>query len=331
MYVCEDCGKSFTVKGTFKENESVRCIGCKRKETYRLHPELSAKRVQTYKANSMKKYGVDDPNKTPQIREKVRGKLNEAFAERKEEILEKRISTTQERYGVDHVMQDANLKQKCFDSQIQNGGIGFQREHLQKAAQIKAHSPEAYESRHSTCMEKYGVEHHFQNKNVLDKQWDSYKEKTGYDHPAYNPEIIHSAKGYLYNEVHFDSSWELAYYIWLVDNKKQFIYHPPFPLEYFDDNNEKHTYYPDFLIEGKFVEIKGDHFFNEKGEPYNSYAKEYWWSKFNYLILNDIKIMKFEEVKEYLRYVKDKYGKDYLKSFKIKRSSTTIPSGSTLK
>ena len=31
---------------------------------------------------------------------------------------------------------------------------------------------------------------------------------------------------YKYNDLKFDSSWELAYYIWLKDNNIQFTYQP---------------------------------------------------------------------------------------------------------
>lgn len=125
-----------------------------------------------------------------------------------------------------------------------------------------------------------------------------------------------SNKGYLFEGVHFDSSWELAYYIWLRDNGKSFIYHPDTPLEYWDSEGVLRNYYPDFLIEGEFVEIKGDHFFNEKGEPYNHYEKKFWWGKYNTLLREGIRIMRFREIKRYLKYVKEIYGKDYLKSFK---------------
>ncbi len=137
-----------------------------------------------------------------------------------------------------------------------------------------------------------------------------------------HPEVLeqksvnHSIKGYEFEGIHFDSSWELAYYIWLRDNGKGFIYHPPFYLTYLDDEETQHQYQPDFLVEGRFVEIKGDRFFNEKGEPYNHYEKAFWWNKYNALLEHKVEILKFEEVKQYLRYVKEKYGKDYLRSFK---------------
>ena len=143
--------------------------------------------------------------------------------------------------------------------------------------------------------------------------------RTGYDHVKHNPNVESSKKGYFYDNKHFDSSWELAYYIWLKDNNIEFLYHPPFYLDYVDDNNENHKYQPDFLINGKFYDIKGNQFFNEKNEPYNHYEKSYWWNKYKAMIDNDIIILREDYIRQYLVYVKEKYGKNYLKSFKTQK------------
>lgn len=124
-------------------------------------------------------------------------------------------------------------------------------------------------------------------------------------------------RGYSYNNIYFDSSWKLAFYIWLKENNKQFIYQPEFFIDYIDDNGINRRYSPDFLVEGKFYEIKGSQFFNEKNEPYNHYTKSFWWNKYNCLIKNNIYIMKEDEVLVYVRYVNKKYGNKYLKSFKV--------------
>lgn len=142
------------------------------------------------------------------------------------------------------------------------------------------------------------------------------KKRVRSNRPVCSPDVNDSKKGYQYNGIHFDSSWELAYYIWLSDNGKAFIYHPPFYLEYTDDTAMCRQYQPDFLVEGKFIEIKGDQFFNEKGEPYNHYEKAFWWNKYNALLANGVEILRFEKIREYLRYIKKRYGKRYLQSFK---------------
>lgn len=124
-------------------------------------------------------------------------------------------------------------------------------------------------------------------------------------------------RGFYYNKIYFDSSWKLAYYIWLTDNKKKFIYKPDMPLTYKDASGVDREYYPDFLVEGHFVEIKGDQFFNEKDEPYNLYKKEFWWEKYNALIKNNVYILREKEAFTYVKYVNERYGKDFLKQRKI--------------
>lgn len=315
-YICEICGKQFSRKTAPAVQQ---CKGCKREATYKSSPGLKQKNERLRVEGFQKKYGVNNPSKLKEVRQRISEKARERFSDDviKSTILEKREATNIERYGCRSASQNAAVKEKNVATQMANNGyVGWQNEELREQAQLAAHSEAANERRKMTSMEHFGVDHPLKSEDVKAKQWLSYKDKTGYDHPAHNPEIRHSIKGYEFEGIHFDSSWELAYYIWLRDSKKAFIYHPPFFMDYVDDAGEQHKYQPDFLVEGKFIEIKGDHFFNEKGEPYNHYEKAFWWSKYNALVDNKIEILKFEEIRQYLRYVKETYGSDYLRSFK---------------
>lgn len=58
-----------------------------------------------------------------------------------------------------------------------------------------------------------------------------------------------------YNEIWCDSSWELAFVLWceihrkpIVRNTKSYVY---------EVNGKQHKYYPDFIVDGEIVEIKG--------------------------------------------------------------------------
>ena len=128
-------------------------------------------------------------------------------------------------------------------------------------------------------------------------------------------------KAYRYKDINFDSSYELAFYIYLEDHHKDFLYQPDLPLKYIGNDSKEHNYFPDFLVNGNFYEIKGGQFFNEAGEPYNPYSKSYWWEKYNAMVEAGVHILREKDIKEYLTYVKDTYGENYLKSFKIKRGS----------
>lgn len=98
-----------------------------------------------------------------------------------------------------------------------------------------------------------------------------------------------------------DSSWELAYVIYNLEhgiqferNKKTFTY---------AFNNKEYHYLPDFIVDGKYVEIKG--FWTEQWQA----KKEQFPSDETLLIISE------NEMKIYLDYVKDKYGKDFIKLY----------------
>lgn len=125
-----------------------------------------------------------------------------------------------------------------------------------------------------------------------------------------------STKKYTYDNLYFDSSWELAYYVWLKDHNVLFVYKPGF-LVYMDKNNIEHKYFPDFYVEDHYVEIKGDHLFTESGEL-GIRGKPNDIDKFNYILNIGGEIIGSTKIRKYLKYVKEKYGKDFLKSLKIK-------------
>jgi hypothetical protein len=261
------------------------------KKTYSENPEILQRALEKRKLTCKEVYGVDNPAKN-------------------EEIKEKEKATHLLHYGVEHPLQ--------------------RREVLNKTGS-RAHTPEARNQRKANAMKKYGVDHHMKDPTFLEGFEASALKKTGYRNPMHNPETIQkvidtygrigSVKGYLYQGVHFDSSWELAFFIWLTDHNKQFIYHPSISLEYEGDDSKIHLYYPDFLVEGKFYELKGSQFFNEKNEPFNMYTQKFWWGKYKSLQENKVVILRQADVKEYLVYVTGKYGSGYLKQFKTKEKA----------
>lgn len=96
------------------------------------------------------------------------------------------------------------------------------------------------------------------------------------------------------------SSWELAWVVYQLE-------HNVIPIqcnEYFEYmiENETHKYYPDFKIGKTYYEIKGAHY--NKWE----YKKEQF-PKDKTLVIIDGK----KEIKPYLQYVEEKYGKEFWK------------------
>lgn len=96
-----------------------------------------------------------------------------------------------------------------------------------------------------------------------------------------------------------DSSWELAFVIYNLENNIAFSRNKnKFDYIYQGKNL---TYTPDFIVNGKYVEIKG-------------YKSAIWESKLSQFP-ETINVLYENDMKVYLDYVVDKYGKDYINKY----------------
>lgn len=97
-----------------------------------------------------------------------------------------------------------------------------------------------------------------------------------------------------YNEIYCGSTYELAWVIWMLEHNQPFIRN----TEGFDYvyNDSMHKYYPDFIVNGKYVEIKG----------YEIEKDTYKWKMFPHPLI----VLKKKDLKEMLDYAKQKYGND---------------------
>ena len=89
-----------------------------------------------------------------------------------------------------------------------------------------------------------------------------------------------------------DSSYELAYLIYCLEHNIK-IERNKEGFEYVYEN-EKHLFYPDFIVEGKYVEIKN--FYSELTDAKISYFP------------HEIKVFYKDTIQIYLKYVKERYG-----------------------
>ncbi len=100
-----------------------------------------------------------------------------------------------------------------------------------------------------------------------------------------------------YEGYHCDSSWELAFVIYNLDHNIEFVRNTErFPYEY---NGKIHTYYPDFIVDNVYYEIKS--YFDDK-----VFNKCRDFPKNKTLIVLDK-----DKMQPYLDYVINKYGKDF--------------------
>lgn len=165
------------------------------------------------------------------------------------------------------------------------------------------------------------VKHHggigFASAKVLVKYNETCKRKygEGVDASKTYSANCKNRKKYLYDNVVFDSSWELAYYIWLRDNNVTFEFHPKTQFTYTDKFGKTHKYNPDFLVGEQFVEIKGHQFLNENGELIDPFTNEICKEKTECLRRNKIIIL--SKCEKFIKFVKQNYGRNFIKSCRI--------------
>lgn len=105
-----------------------------------------------------------------------------------------------------------------------------------------------------------------------------------------------------------DSSWELAFTIYNIDHNIKFQrYKGYFEYEY---KGEKYKYYPDYIMsDGSLVEIKGRH------------DVEQWKIKLECIPSTIVlRVITWKEIQVYLKYVKNKYGNDFINLYENKNS-----------
>ena len=142
-------------------------------------------------------------------------------------------------------------------------------------------NPERYNSTYCSkeCQEKYHNE-------IWKSKIGGYREGSG------------RGKSGWYKGIRCDSSWELAFVIYHLDNNL-FIERCKEKRRYIFENKE-HIYYPDFITDDGIIEIKG-------------FKTPQWIAKQEQN--KDIKVLYKNDIEFYIEYVKHKYGNDYLRLY----------------
>lgn len=233
-----------------------------------------------------------------------------------------RILTCRERYGCDNTYQSEEKKNIAKQTKLERYGDSYFT-NPKKISETK--------QKHAENDPEY-------NKKILNKREATMIEKFGVRNAAMSEEILKkSHKKYMFDNLLFDSSVELAYYIWARDHNKQiFRTTKKFIFIY---KNKEHCYFPDFYNKelNQYVEIKGDQFFNKDGVLYvpwkgNMKDDEYadlcakTLEKYNCMIKNNVIILKQSsiEVQTAIQYINDTYGSNYLATFRYKNNKVNI-------
>jgi len=159
----------------------------------------------------------------------------------------------------------------------------------------------------NTCLERYGVENAAkteENRAKIKNTWASKSAEELYEIKQ------KSWKKYVFDDLYFDSSWELCYYIWCKDHNID-ILQPKITLTY-EADGKLHKYLPDFLVNGRLVEIKSDYLFEQMQIPETLDS-----AKYECMLKNNVQILMHDDVKEMVDYVKEQYGISYIEQFKV--------------
>lgn len=285
---CRNCNQSVIVQWRYDRKKSFECLLCKNCKT---------------KQTNIKTYGVEytlqDKNIRQNIIETCRKIYGTDYACQNEKVKEKIINAHLEKYGVTNYTKTKDYIIKSKETyRLKYGVDNFTKTKEYKEKEIQ------------TNLAKFGVSYASQSQEIKDKVRKTFLEKFG----TTNFYLYHK---YFYDNEYFDSSWELAFWIYNkynnIDIKRNNI-----GLEYFFEN-KKHLYYPDFIINETFYEIKGDMFFeNDKMiNPFDRTQDDFFEAKHQCGINNNVIFIRLEDMLPILNFIDNTFGENYLVKFKI--------------
>lgn len=247
------------------------------------------------------------------------------------QIQEHKKITTYKNFGVDYPMQSKEILDKAKQSNLVNYGVenSYQISSVKEKALVNSHTEEANEKRKrsiittkqelykdetykqaiiektkQTNLYNYGVEWTSQVTDIKEKISNSVKKL--YENPKYLSNI---RTKYEYNGEKFDSSYELALYIYAIDHNEHII-RKPCRFKYMGNDGKSHTYTPDFSYKEQLVEIKGDCFLQD-GKLYNMYNGEILSEKQSCMEKHNVKLITYSDIQKHLQYCIEKYKDKY--------------------
>ena len=151
------------------------------------------------------------------------------YAGQSEEIRIRQETTNEERYGNKCSLHGKEIEKKTMETNMSRRGVPY-----------PMMSKEVRDKSIAKCQKNWGVDNYVQTREYHQRAHKPYT----------NPK---------YPEMSFGSSWEFKVYDFLTEHNIPFEYQiEPIPYEY---DNGIHYYHPDFLVNGRIYEVKGNQFF----------------------------------------------------------------------
>lgn len=277
-----------------------------------LHTEEIKKQLCIINAETTiyKKYGVSNPWCSPAIREKCCNSLEKTTGFRNPgkvvEFREKARQTNLEKYGIENPFQAEIFKEKSKKTCQERYGTNYytqcneskqrHNEYWQNLSQEAKNNIQ--EKVEATMIERYGVRRYAQTIEFH----------------------VQSQHKYIYKDELFDSLPELALWIYAKDHYIEIV-REPCKISY-EFEGTTHYYFPDFLYDGKLLEIKGDQFFDDStGKmicPFCREQDDLFEAKHQCMIKNNIIIWRPKQYQFAIDYFNSKYIKEDFEYFKDK-------------
>lgn len=315
-----------TLRNAYLPRKCNSCISYERE--HNLTDEQKAQRLKSIEDAYIRKYGSIENAKleiSNATKEAIRNKYGVDNSFQAEECKEKIRQTCMSRFGADNYMKTEQGKNRLSDilSNRPKDEIDKSNEKRRQTNLLRFGTDWALQNNDvkskikETNLRKYGVENVSQADCVKQKKLQKAREIYGVEHALQCKAIFNKVRSvYYYNNEVFDSSWELAFYIYNIDNNKDII-HEPCSFEYVFEN-KTHFYFPDFLIDGIYYEIKGDQFFDgdKMINPFDRTKDDFINAKYQCMLNNNVIVLREKDMANIINYINNKYGSKYLKSFK---------------
>ena len=257
-------------------------------------PEIIEKRKQTI----LQRYGNETWFYTNEFKEKAEktnilkyGNKHGTFGNKEciEKMKIKRRCTCNKKYNVDYIMQVQEVKDARKRTSLKKYGHEYFSQTLKYKKLFK-----------ETMLDRYGVESALQNKTIRKKYIDTMFKKYGVNSPLQNKTIFEKVSKSCFKWKTYilpsKKTVKIQGYEWrfldeyFKNNNKEddiIIHGKNIPsIEYLDNDNKSHIYFPDFFIPSTntIIEVKSIYFLNKDIDTNIKKAKAVIDNGFNFLL-----------------------------------------------
>lgn len=231
---------------------------CRNKQTsLKLRTRTEAQKLESSlkgKQTKLLKYGDENYCNSSLISKKLKEKSPEA----RRIIKEKAMETFRRKYNVDWFSQTTDWKEKVKKTNLKTFGKEWpmQTEDSKRKMSLNVDRIEAMKA---TNVKKYGVDSYSKTQAFVEKIKETNRFRYGVDFTAQSYELAKNKKHkFTYKNETYDSNLEIEFVKKLEQLNIQYIHHPCC-FTYLDSNKKEHKYFPDFYVNGKYFEVKGDY------------------------------------------------------------------------